>query len=79
MFALLWRGKRVEVSLYVAVRLGVELRLEAGKLLCHTQKATHLHAEDHPDDICVDREWHTPGIKGDLFCPGDSTGGSDRS
>lgn len=47
MFALLWRGKRVEVSLYVAVRLGVELRLEAGKLLCHTQKATHLHAEDH--------------------------------
>jgi hypothetical protein len=58
-FALLWRGKRVEVSLYVAVRLGVELRLEAGKLLCHAQKATHLYAEDHPDDVCVDRESDT--------------------
>jgi hypothetical protein len=55
-FALLWRGEGVEVSLHVAVRLCVELCLEGGQLLCYAQKASHLYTEDHPDHIYVDRE-----------------------
>lgn len=58
-FALLWRGEGVEVSLHVAVRLRVELCLEGGQLLCHAQKAPHLYTEDHPDHVCVDRESDT--------------------
>ena len=50
--ALLWRGKGVVVSFQVAVRLGVELGLKGGELLRHSQEASHLHAQDHPDHIC---------------------------
>lgn len=53
---LLWRGKRVEVSLHVALGLGVEFRLKRGQLLGHTEESSHLHAKNHPDYICAERK-----------------------
>lgn len=50
--ALLWRGKGVVVSFQPAVRLGAELGLERGKLLCDAKEASDLHTQDHPNDIC---------------------------
>ena len=52
--ALLWRCKRVVVSFQVAMRLGVELSLERGKLLRHAKEASNLHTQDDPNDICQD-------------------------
>lgn len=49
---LLWRGERVEVSLYVPLGLGVELRLEGGQLLRHTEQTSDFYTKNHPDNIC---------------------------
>lgn len=49
--ALLWRGKRVVVSFQAAVRLGVELSLERGKLLRDSEEASDFYAQNHPNDI----------------------------
>ena len=50
--ALLWRGEGVVVALQSAVRLGVELCLKRGKLLCDAEEASNFHTQDHPNDIC---------------------------
>lgn len=54
--ALLWRGKGVVVSFQAAVRLGVELGLERGKLLCDAEEASDLHTQNHPNDICPETQ-----------------------
>ncbi len=54
--ALLWRGEGVVVSFQAAVRLGVELGLERGKLLCDAKEASDLHAQDHPNYICQKKQ-----------------------
>lgn len=50
--ALLGRGEGVVVSVQPTVRLGAELGLEGGELLRDAEEAAHLHAQDHPDDVC---------------------------
>lgn len=55
---LLWRGEGVEVSLHVALGLGVELRLEGGQLLGHAEKTSDFYTKNHPDHVCEDKQ-HT--------------------
>lgn len=50
--ALLGRGEGVVVSIQPTVRLGAELGLEGGELLRDAEEAAHLHAQDHPNDVC---------------------------
>lgn len=44
-------GEGVEISLHVPLGLGVELRLERGQLLGHTEEPSDFYTEDHPDYI----------------------------
>lgn len=57
--ALLGRGEGVVVSIQPTVRLGAELGLEGGELLRDAEEAAHLHAQDHPNDICRRRGTHS--------------------
>lgn len=57
--ALLGRGEGVVVSIQPTVRLGAELGLEGGELLRDAEEATHLHAQDHPNDVCRRRGTHS--------------------
>lgn len=53
---LLRRGKRVEVSLHIALGLGVELCLEGGQLLGHAEETSNFDTKNHPDYICGEKE-----------------------
>lgn len=53
---LLWRGKGVEVSLHVALGLGVELCLKGGQLLGHAEETSNFYTKNHPDYICEDKQ-----------------------
>lgn len=54
--AFLWRGEGVVVSLQAAVRLGVELGLEGGKLLRNAEEPADLHTQDYPNYICQEKQ-----------------------
>lgn len=53
---LLWRSEGVEVSLHVALGLGVEFCLEGGQLLGHAEKTSNFYTKNHPDYICEDKQ-----------------------
>lgn len=53
---LLRRGERVEVSPHVALRLGVEFRLEGRQLLGHAEEAADLDGQNHPDYVCGEKK-----------------------
>lgn len=49
---LLWRGKGVEVSLHIALGLGIEFCLEGGQLLGHAEETSNFYTKNYPDYIC---------------------------
>lgn len=53
---LLWRGKGVEISLHIALGLGVEFCLKGRQLLGHAEETSNFYAENHPDYICGEKE-----------------------
>lgn len=59
---LLWRGKRVEISLHVALGLGVEFCLERGQLLGHAEETSNFYTKNHPDYICGNKKQYRGGL-----------------
>ena len=58
---LLWRGEGVEVSLHVALGLGIEFCLEGRQLLGHAEETSNFYTKNYPDYICGEQK-HKHGL-----------------
>lgn len=56
MLVLLWRGEGVEVTLHVALGLGVEFGLERRQLLGHAEETSNFYTKNHPDYVCGEKK-----------------------